>query len=221
MRAALALTIVLGLSGCGSKNRVRIQPPAAPLGHQEVGIASWYGHPYHGRAAANGEIYDMEKLTAAHRTLAFGTRLRVENLTNSRDVEVRITDRGPFVKNRILDLSRAAAREIRMIGPGTAKVRLTVIAQPSVAGTFAVQAGAYGERANAERALESLKRRYEFVALTPRPGNPTIWRVLVGAESTPEAAAELAARVRREAGQDGAFVVRLDHPLPVYTKLDD
>ena len=81
----------------------------------ETGIASWYGYPYHGRRAANGEIYDMEKLTAAHRTLPFGTWVRVTNLTNSKTVDVRITDRGPFIDGRIIDLSKAAAREIDQV----------------------------------------------------------------------------------------------------------
>ncbi len=91
------------------------------MGSTEIGIASWYGHPYHGRQAANGEIYDMEKLTAAHRTLPFDTWVRVENISNGKTVEVRITDRGPFVGDRIIDLSHAAAREIEMIGPGRCK----------------------------------------------------------------------------------------------------
>lgn len=90
-------------------------------------MASWYGNPYHGRATASGEIYDMEAMTAAHPTLPFGTRLRVENLDNNRSVTVTINDRGPFVKNRILDVSRKAARELRMLGPGTARVRITVL----------------------------------------------------------------------------------------------
>ena len=100
------------------------------LGTVETGIASWYGPPYHGRATASGEIFDMEKLTAAHPSFAFGTWLRVENLDSGKNVVVRVNDRGPFVKKRIIDLSRAAAREIDMIGPGTARVKLVVIRQP-------------------------------------------------------------------------------------------
>ena len=90
-------------------------------------MASWYGNPFHGRATASGEIYDMEAMTAAHPTLPFGTRLRVENLENGRSVTVTINDRGPFVKDRILDVSRKAARELGMLGPGTARVRITVL----------------------------------------------------------------------------------------------
>ena len=100
-------------TGCGKKVKTA-KPPK--VGSGETGIASWYGHPYHGRRAANGEIYDMEKLTAAHRTYPFDTWVRVRNLSNDRTVDVRIQDRGPFVRGRIIDLSHAAAREIDLLG---------------------------------------------------------------------------------------------------------
>src|SRR3954468_5674361 len=105
-----------------------LPPPSGTpdLSYTETGIASWYGHPYHGRAAANGERYDMETLVAAHRTLPFDTWVRVENLNNGKTVEVRIIDRGPFVDGRIIDLSHAAAQVIELIGPGVAKVRVDV-----------------------------------------------------------------------------------------------
>lgn len=125
---AFLLSALLFLSACGRKT-IRAAKPAR-IGAHESGVASWYGVPYHGRRAANGEIYDMEQLTAAHRTLPFNTWVQVKNLTNDKTVQVRIQDRGPFVNNRIIDLSRAAAREIEMLGPGTAKVRLTVIKPP-------------------------------------------------------------------------------------------
>ena len=128
-RAALAVIAVLGIAGCGHKRRARVNPPApthrtppipVEIGHTEIGTASWYGHPYHGRAAANGEIYDMEKMTAAHRTMPFNTWVRVTDMDNQKTVEVRIIDRGPFVEGRIIDLSHAAARDLEMIGPGVA-----------------------------------------------------------------------------------------------------
>jgi rare lipoprotein A len=175
-------------------------------------VASWYGYPYHGRRAASGEIYDMEKLTAAHRTLPFGSLVRVENLENGRRVQVRINDRGPFVEGRIIDLSRAAARALGMLGPGTARVRLVLIGLPekTEGGYFAVQTGAFRERANAERQRRDLRRRYGEVRIIPRDGDPVLWRVLVGREPTPEQAAALAERLRAEVGE--AFVVRLDEP---------
>lgn len=109
-----------------------LRPPGPPApdglaGWRQTGVASWYGDPFHGRRTASGEVYDMERLTAAHQTLPFGTRVRVENLDNGMAVTVRINDRGPFVKGRILDLSRRAARELGMIGSGTARVQITVL----------------------------------------------------------------------------------------------
>ena len=100
------------------------------MGWSEKGVASWYGHPYHGRITSNGERYDMNKISAAHKSLPFDTWVRVRNRSNGKHVDVRINDRGPFVKGRIIDLSRAAAKKINMIGPGTAKVVIKVIAKP-------------------------------------------------------------------------------------------
>src|SRR5262249_8228791 len=153
------------LSGCGGRRRVAL-PTGARLGSTETGMASWYGYPYHGRRAANGEIYDMEKMTAAHRTLPVGTLLRVRNLEKNRAGGVLSTGRGPFAKGRILDLSHAAAMQIALVGPGTAKVKLTVIAAPAVIETaaaspqapvqsrtielYAVQVGVFTDRSNAE-----------------------------------------------------------------------
>ena len=92
-----------------------------------TGRASWYGDPHHGRLTANGEVFDKNKLTAAHRSLPFGTRLRVVNLENDRAVEVRINDRGPMIPGRVLDLSYAAARELGAVGSGVIPVRMTVL----------------------------------------------------------------------------------------------
>ena len=189
-------------------------PRAAAVGAAETGLASWYGRPYHGRAAANGEIYDMEKLTAAHRTLPFHTWVRVENLQNGKRVEVRITDRGPFVAGRIIDLSHAAARAIDLIGPGVARVRLEVIRAPETLAAparFAVQVGAFRDKGNAERLRAEMERRYGTAKLVRRDGSPPLWRVLAGAEPTEEAAGALAERILRERGnKEAAFVVRLD-----------
>jgi rare lipoprotein A len=134
-RCCYLLALLILIAGCGRKQQtVRLPPPTpAILGAAEVGVASWYGHPYHGRRTSNGEVYDMDQMTAAHLSLPFGTLVRVTNLDNGRGTEVRINDRGPFVNDRIIDLSRAAARQISMIGPGTAKVRVEVIATPAMA----------------------------------------------------------------------------------------
>jgi rare lipoprotein A len=184
--------------------------PTSPL-FVETGIASWYGYPYHGRHAANGEIYDMEQMTAAHRTLPFETMVRVVNLNNEQTCEVRITDRGPFIDGRIIDLSHAAARAIGMIGPGTAPVRMEVISLPvPKSGTYAVQVGAFRDKASAERVRARMAAQYGAAKVVLRGGNPTLWRVLVGAEKTEEGADALRSRIHKESGERIAFVVRLD-----------
>ena len=133
----------------------KASPAPAPLGFTEEGNASWYGKPFDGRRSSNGEIYDMYKLTAAHRTLPFDTLVRVTNLHNGKSTTVRITDRGPFVENRVIDLSLAAAREIESVGPGVVPVRLEVLGGniDVTAGYFTVQVGAFHDRGNAERLL--------------------------------------------------------------------
>ena len=112
---------LLGASGCATTL------PLAEGPRPEFGVASYYGPPHHGRRTASGERFDMHEMTAAHRTLPFGTRVRVTNLENGRAVVVRINDRGPWKKDRIVDVSYAAARELHMIGTGTARVRLDVL----------------------------------------------------------------------------------------------
>ena len=211
---ACAITLALMLAGC-AKKRPAARVPAPPrVGQTETGIASWYGHPYHGRRAASGEIYDMEKMTAAHRTLPFNTWVRVENLNNRKTVEVRINDRGPFIEGRIIDLSRAAARALEMIGPGIVPVRVTVTAAGGGAGSgaFAVQAGGFRPQRRAEQLERALSKRYEPVLGAPPAGAREEWQVLVGREPTEESAAALARGVRKVSGQ--ALVVRWDgvHP---------
>lgn len=214
--AALAFTVA-----CGKKAKLtpppqaRRRPPPAqprPIGYMETGVASWYGVPYHGRQAANGEIYDMEKLTAAHRTLPFNTWVRVENVSNGKSVEVRIIDRGPFVGDRIIDLSHAAARQIEIIGPGVANVRVIVIANPAVpeAAVFAVQVALFRSKENAERMRDRLIAAYGTARVVEREGSVPMYRVLAGAESTPEAAEALAVRIRGDISVPEAYVVRLD-----------
>ena len=220
MRTLVVLVAAVALAGCGHKKRARVRPPVPPrapvvvqLGDTEEGIASWYGHPYHGRAAADGEIYDMEKMTAAHRTLPFNTWVRVYDLDNQRTAEVRIIDRGPFVDGRIIDLSHAAARDLEMIGPGVARVRIEVIRTPPVIapGLFAVQVGAFRDRANAERLRSRMEARYGSARLLQRAENPAIWRVLVGAETSEDAANRLAERIRQDSDEKSpGFVVRID-----------
>ena len=215
--ASLVIGAVL-LAACAKKHHTVATPApprAAPgeIVNGESGLASWYGHPYHGRPAADGEIYDMEQLTAAHRTLPFNTWVRVVNLTNRKTVDVRITDRGPFVENRIIDLSHAAAEAIDLVGPGVAPVRLDILSVPPAAGQgwYGVQAGAFLDRNRAERLRASLEREFGPAHLLQRADSPTLWRVVLGRLPSEAAASILAARVRVQTGT--AFVVRLDGSL--------
>lgn len=140
------LLLLLGCGGHHYRVPKTMYPPPKP-GWTQVGMASWYGPDFHGKRTANGEVYNMYDYTAAHKTLPFGTYVRVKNLDNGRSVVVRINDRGPFVRDRIIDLSYAAARAIGMVGPGTARVRLTVVSPtPRVlapVGFYYVQVGSF------------------------------------------------------------------------------
>jgi rare lipoprotein A len=226
------------LSGCGKKpKRVAAVPsapaprtspssnpkqstakqPLAPLpvGYTEEGVASWYGIPYHGRKAADGETYDMETLVAAHREMPFNTWLKVTNLANNKIVVVRIIDRGPFVDNRIIDLSKAAARQIELLGPGIGRVRLEVIAAPvdiPADDFYAVQVGVFSVYENAERQRASFEQRFGTAKLVAMQGTLPRWRVLVGKEPTAEGAQHLANTLTVE--NRDVFVVRLDEKIP-------
>ena len=176
-------------------------------------MASWYGVPFNGRRAADGEIFDMNTLVAAHRTLPFGSILRVTNLNNGRDVEVRVIDRGPFVGDRILDLARAAAVSLDMIGTGTAPVRIELLSGPSpTSGEFTVQIGAFADRNNAEQLRERLLARYQPIFIQDYDA-PTghFYRVRVGRLPSPDAAQQLAVQLKNTDGFQ-TFVMRLDLP---------
>jgi len=164
----------------------------------ERGYASWYGGKFHGRRTASGEVFDTHRLTAAHRTLPFGTLVEVRNLDNARTVRVRINDRGPFVRGRVIDLSHAAAREIGMVGPGTARVELAIAAEADrVAEALAarpfytVQLGAFVDAERAAALSAELTAGYPAVAVR---SDGTWHRVQVG-EFANRRAAE---RLRRE-----------------------
>jgi peptidoglycan lytic transglycosylase len=230
---ALALSAALLVSGCGNR-RVVARPPvsaapapdvpavvALPSGSDaatehpgqvfQEGEASWYGAPFHGRRASNGEIYDMNKMTAAHRTLPFGTIVRVINTTNGKSATVRITDRGPFVGNRIIDLSFAAAKEIESIGPGVVRVQLEILSaiDPN-AGYFCVQIGAFRDRTNAERMKTRLSAEYSPIHIVEFPTDGgAFYRVRVGKVSGEQAAQALGEQLR---GREGVspLIFRVD-----------
>ncbi len=198
-------------SGKPAKRGKAAQPPA-PVGYIEEGNASWYGVPFNGRRASNGEIYDMYKLTAAHRTLPFDTVVRVTNLSNGKFAVVRITDRGPFVENRIIDLSFAAAQQIESVGPGVVPIKLEVIsgAVDPTTGFFTVQVGAFRDRGNAERLRDKLHASYSPIYIQPYNAPDGIfYRVRVGKISGEDAAGQYASQLRTHDGFT-TFVVRLD-----------
>jgi len=206
---------LFALSACGSR-RAPAPVPAARIGASQEGVASWYGEPYHGRRAANGEVYDMEQFTAAHPSLPFETWVRVRHLGNNKNTEVRITDRGPFAKSRIIDLSRAAAREIDLVRDGTARVRVTVIEPPKSylrGRQFTVQVSSLAAKDRAERLQRQLTVRHKDVTVRYRPPNPKgghaeSWRVLVGREDSPAAARRVLEQVQDQF--PNAFVVPFD-----------
>ncbi len=151
----------------------RYVPIKDSTGYRERGVASWYGPKFHGRPTANGEVFDMDQMTAAHKTLPLPVYAQVTNLRNGKRVVVRINDRGPFVDNRLIDLSRAAAHAIDMVGPGTTLVDVQVIPGPgggpvtppaprtpapaSRSTGFYIQVGAYGDAQNAQRVVSALR----------------------------------------------------------------
>ena len=185
--------------------------PAAPGLYVEEGVASWYGIPFNGHRTSNGEIYDMHDMTAAHRTLPFGAVVRVTNLANGKQTKVRVNDRGPFVANRVIDLSLAAAQAIEMVGPGTASVRLEMVSGPNPQeGFFGVQVGAFLVQENADRLRARLAERYSSVTTVPyNSPNGLFYRVRVGRVPSEAAARALADRLH-STDEFTTFVVRLD-----------
>lgn len=191
---ATLLAVMTLLAAC-ARNPGPEPMRAVDAGWHQEGEASWYGPGFHGRQTASGEIYDMESMTAAHRELPFGSHVRVLNLDNGLETRVRINDRGPFARGRVLDLSRAAAREIDMLGSGTARVRIEVldtVARRPVTGEerpvaipescTLVQVGAYAERRNAAEMVRRLEARGEPVQQVR--GEDGLTRVLVGPYET-------------------------------------
>jgi len=176
----------LFMAGCVAHEK---NIPSLHNGNSQLGMASWYGPSFHGKPSASGEPYDMWALTAAHRTLPFGTWVQVTKVETGKRVIVRINDRGPFIKGRIIDLSYGAARELAMIGEGTADVRLTIVSPPNASipairapTTFWVQAGAFKTLMEAMRLRERLASQYDLVRVQTVDLPSGEWhRVQVGA----------------------------------------
>lgn len=204
-------------------NGTRYQPIPSAEGFVEQGVASWYGKDFHGRKTSNGEVYDMHAMTAAHKTLPMNVYLKVTNLDSGRSAVVRINDRGPFVKSRIIDLSYAAANELGVVGPGTAPVRIEALgyredtrgdAEPHYrqpvsydTGAFMVQVGAFTVRENAYRLAEKLKGQFGGSAVAEGWVNgQKFYRVRVGVYPSMALAADALQQIEG-VGYSSSFIV--------------
>ena len=204
-------------------NGQRYQPIPSAEGFVEKGIASWYGKDFHGRKTSNGETYDMYAMTAAHKTLPMNVHLKVTNLDNGSSTVVRINDRGPFVKSRIIDLSYSAAKELDVVGPGTAPVRIEALgyrnetpgeSTPSYqqlvsydVGPFLVQVGAFAVEENAYRLAEKLKSQYGSSSVAEGLVNgQKFYRVRVGLYGSMALADDALLRME-DNGYPGSFIV--------------
>ncbi|HZQ97066.1 MAG TPA: septal ring lytic transglycosylase RlpA family protein [Candidatus Sulfotelmatobacter sp.] len=184
---------------------------ATPLA-TEIGLASWYGPPYHNRRGSNGEVYNMHAMTAAHRTYPLGSIVRVTNVKTGSSALVRITDRGPFIRGRVIDLSLAAAEKVDVKKPGVAKVKVELMQSPSVAtprGKWAVQIGGFPDEQVASRLAENLTRRYHTAKVLRFASPAGDWWIRVRVlDDDHERAQKLAAETKTPEG--AVFLVRLD-----------
>ena len=187
------------------------QPSPLPV-FVQTGLASWYGPPYHNRRASDGEIYNMHALTAAHRTLPLGSIVRVTNLKTEHSVVVRITDRGPFIPGRIIDLSLAAAKAVDVWRPGLARVRVELLKTPSPlshGGRWAVQIGGFDDQEAATELRDHLARRYHTARVHEFASPTGNWWLQVRVLADDKARAEEVAR-DTHTPEGAVFLVRLD-----------
>ena len=202
MKRILLIVLVLSMT-CGCV-LFRREPAPPRIKGVEVGWASWYGEPFHGRKTASGEIYDMYQLTAAHKTLPLGTTAMVTHLSNGRSVMVTINDRGPFIRGRIIDLSYAAAQALDMVTEGVAKVRVEILSREVIPpsppeGPFTIQIGSFLDRSNASRLMEELQKAYPDVFITEvKTPEHTYYRVRVGKFTTRDTAYQTAERLAED-----------------------
>ena len=188
-----------------------ITATTAPLA-TETGLASWYGPPYHNRRGSNGEIYNMHAMTAAHRTFPLGSIVRVTNVKTGVTAQVRITDRGPFIPGRVIDLSLAAAQKLDVYKPGVAQVRVELLQSPAPAGAsgkWAVQIGGFPDENAASKLADHLTRRYHTAKVQRFASPAGDWWIRVRVlDDDHQRAQKLAAETRTPEG--AVFLVRLD-----------
>jgi rare lipoprotein A len=203
----------------------RYEPLKSHVGFFQEGVASWYGKDFDGKPTSSGEIYDMHAMTAAHKTLPLGVYVKVTNRDNGNSVVVKVNDRGPFVKNRVIDLSYAAARKLGYDDIGTARVRIEALGyggggssdkekyrEPASydSGNYSVQVGAFKDPQNARRLSEELKKRYGFSDVKSAMVNGELfYRVQAGKYSSLSKAEEAEKDFEMD-GYPGSFSVSLD-----------
>jgi rare lipoprotein A len=212
-RSSCILFLFFSLVACGGRAPKPTYFPGYPIGYVERGMASWYGPGFHGNKTANGERYDMHQLTAAHRTLPLGSVAVVRSMSTGRQVTVRINDRGPFARGRVLDLSLAGAQALGMVGNGTDKIELRVVGfqgRTSDMGALRVQIGSFAEQENAMNLLERTKRTYPGGRIqTVDLPEGRRYRVQVGEFKTESQAEEAADRLESELSTQ-PYVIRDD-----------
>ena len=196
------------------KNKKYYPIPSA-YGYRETGTASWYGKDFHGKKTSNGERYDMYAGTAAHKTLPMGTVLLVQNMANGRETVVRVNDRGPFVKNRIIDLSYAAAHQLNMDKQGTAKVRLVALAENEITkppaqpvkGNYYIQVGAFADIQNARQLARKFANEGNKAYVRHNPNRRNIlYRVLINGGHSLQQARSILPNLTRS-GFPNSFIV--------------
>lgn len=233
---ALVCGALLLVTGCGHRERVASAPPPPPIAaepatpsleqgleagaeqvpagkpiYSEVGIASWYGPPYNNRRGANGKIYNENAITAAHRTLPLGSLIRVTNLKTRESAMMRVTDRGPFVPGRILDLSLGAAKELGVWRAGTARVRIDVYETPKPiyqGGRWCVQIGAFSHAGAAKKLEKRLAEKYESASVIEFTGPTGHWVRIRPENGDKSRAIQIVRNIRIKEG--AAYLVRLD-----------
>jgi len=200
----------------------RYEPLQTHAGFIQTGIASWYGADFHGKKTSNGEIYDMHAMTAAHKTLPLGVYVRIQNRDNGRETVVRVNDRGPFVKGRVIDLSYSAAKVLGVDIAGTAPVRIEALGYRGIsadqyselenydAGNYTVQVGSFKEYGNAQRLSAEMKKMVGFSEIRRTNINGEIFHRVYAGKYTSLRATEAAEKEFSEHGYPGSFAVALD-----------
>jgi rare lipoprotein A len=238
LAAILLCLLFFAFSGCASRSPQPAAKPGQPKPYRvgttwyypvsdatnfrQKGKASWYGKKFHGKKTSSGEIYNMHAMTAAHKTLPLGTYVRVHNLENGKSIEVRINDRGPFVRGRIIDLSYTGATKLDIVGPGTAPVEIVALGKAGASGSgkstgyvpvdyysgnFTFQVGAFSQKDNAVRLKQKLEKKYMNVHIVPYDdGKKIMYRVRVGRASSLKQAEEYETILIQQ-GFTGAFIV--------------